>query len=429
MLAPGVATGYIDIPITSNYQLTQPVTFQVVLQAPAGASGPATMTTQTVEIEPPTPLPPPPPPPALVPLVIESTSPAAGSTVSALPAKIVLTFNTDLVGLTDGGSAIPVGDYNALSLTIGSRSIAISTVYNELANGTSTITVSPASSPLILMPTTETLSIDLKDYADADGEHVTNPADGTLSFTVTNGTGSITIPGQGSSVTIYPPPILTAKPGSTSAILWRPLDTVAGQSLVYSLGPGRRKAPRSTRFRDSSRGRQRRRRQGQTYSIPVIAAVSGELNVYSTRRALGDGGRVAERGEREDDGTEKGPQEQGDRHDHGDLQPGNGGIGGVVKFLFGRHAQDQTRPQEKGDEARSGCLHLEAVAPNQVKIQLTKPSKLKLQLIVRGDRHQRSGRGAGGECDARCLSFDAADIHKRGERFGCLFDCVSRSAN
>ena len=94
VLPPGVATGFIDIPITSNYQLTQPVTFQVVLQAAAGASGPGTTTTQTVEIKPPTPLPPDPPPPPLVPLVIESTSPAAGSTVSALPAQIVLTFNT-----------------------------------------------------------------------------------------------------------------------------------------------------------------------------------------------------------------------------------------------------------------------------------------------------------------------------------------------
>ena len=257
--APGVATGFIDIPITSNYQLTQPVTFQVVLQAPAGASGPASVTTQTVEIEPPAPLPPPPPPPALVPLVIESTSPAAGSTVSALPAKIVLTFNTDLVGLTDGGSAIPVGDYNALSLTIGSRSITISTVYNELANGTSTITVTPASSLLILMPTIEALSIDLNDYADADGEHVTNPADGTLSFTVTNGSGSITIPGQG-SVIINPLPILTAKPAITISYPVTAIDAVAGHSLVYSLGPGAPAGARLTRFRVSSRGRQRRRR-------------------------------------------------------------------------------------------------------------------------------------------------------------------------
>ena len=60
-----------------------------------------------VEIEPPTPLPPPPPPPALVPLVIESTSPAAGSILSAVPAQIFLTFNTNLVGLTPEGPRSP----------------------------------------------------------------------------------------------------------------------------------------------------------------------------------------------------------------------------------------------------------------------------------------------------------------------------------
>ena len=121
VLMPGVATGYIDIPITSNYQLTQPVTFQVVVQAPAGASGTGSTTKQTVEIEPPTPLPPPPPPPPLVPLDIESTSPRPDQPSSSLPAKIVLTFNTDLVGLTQGASAIPSGDFNALSLSIGSQ--------------------------------------------------------------------------------------------------------------------------------------------------------------------------------------------------------------------------------------------------------------------------------------------------------------------
>ncbi len=86
VLSPGVSTGYIDIPITTNYQLTQPVAFDVVVSAPASASGPGSTTTLSVAIEPPAPLPTEPtPPPGSLSLV--STSPADGSTISSRRAR------------------------------------------------------------------------------------------------------------------------------------------------------------------------------------------------------------------------------------------------------------------------------------------------------------------------------------------------------
>ena len=222
----------------------------------------------------------------------------------------------------------------------------------------STITVTSTSSPVIFPSATETLSIDVNDYADADGEHVSNLAGGTLSFTVDESLG--TGPGQGSLVIINPLPILTAEPGSTLTYPVTASDLVAGKSLVYSLGPGAPGGasinPLSGLFTWTPTALQ----AAATYSIPVIAAVSGELNVSNSACAVGDGRRAAERGKREGDGTEEGPHEQGDWHDHGDFQPGDGGIGGVVEFLFGRHAQDRARPQEKADAARPGPVHVEA---------------------------------------------------------------------
>jgi uncharacterized delta-60 repeat protein len=207
---PGVATEYVTIPINAGYTLTHPVSFALKLLYPAAAGVSGSSLSQAVVLQPAPALPASVQPP---PLVILSTSPAAGSTVGSLPGnEIVITFNHHLRGLTSGQTAIPTFDPNALSLKSSASSFVLfHSVYTANADGTSTIEVIPeVSTPLSPSAYVATLTINLRDYSDTAGGIITDPSAGTLTFTVTgqsSGGG-----GAGGGGTVQVNPILSILP-------------------------------------------------------------------------------------------------------------------------------------------------------------------------------------------------------------------------
>jgi uncharacterized delta-60 repeat protein len=268
---PGVSTEWITIPITAGYALSKPASFQLDLQAPAGPNGPGSTSVETIQLQPSPPLPPSPTPP---PLLILSTSPANGSTVASLPGgHIVITFNHHLAGLTDGGSALPADKAEGISLQISSPPLYpyFTAVYNALADGTSTIVVTPNFQSYIPTTGVETLTINLSFYPDTAGSYVTDPSEGTLSFTVT-GQGQ----GQGNPiVSIFPISPRMAAPGGTVNVQVVAVDSIAEQSLIYALAPGAPPGasidPLTGLFTWTPGADQ----AGATYNIGVTASVQG----------------------------------------------------------------------------------------------------------------------------------------------------------
>ena len=264
--------------------------------------------------------------------------------------------------------------------------IAISTVYNELANGTSTITVTPTSSPLILMPTIETLSINLDDYADADGEHVSNQAEGTLSFTVTSSTGPITGPGQGSSILINPAPFLTAEPGSTLSYPVTARDTVAGQLLVYRLGPGAPEGASINTLSGLFTWTPTASQAGQTYSILVLVSVASQPNTQNTGVLLVSVPAAVPPSVTRVTTTQlvKGHKNKGVSTITVTFSQAMADSAGASSFYSVVTPEVKRVHKKKVTKLVPVGFTSQRIAPNQVKIQLAKPSKLVLQLIVRG---------------------------------------------
>ncbi len=163
-------------------------------------------------------------------------------------------------------------------MALGNATIPISATYHFLSDGMSTITVTPdygAGSPFTGLAS---VFINANDYENANGDHLSGST--SLTFDVYNPQNSN--PGSPPSITINPLPALTVEPGSTLTYAVTASVSVAGQSLVYSLGQGAPAGasinPLSGLFTWTPTASQ----AGATYSIPLIAALSGELNDYSS---------------------------------------------------------------------------------------------------------------------------------------------------
>ena len=185
----GVASQTVMIPLAPDLALGQPISFQVELSSPTGGVELSASAAVPVTLVPPPPLPPsssyPPGPssPTPTPPALLSSTPANDAVLAALPTQLVLTFSQHLANQTDGGPAVP-GDPHAVFWVDVSVQIPVTTVYHALANGTSTITITPAYPSSVPAFGLQVVQIDLTAFVNAGGLRLTAPNGGFIDLNV-----------------------------------------------------------------------------------------------------------------------------------------------------------------------------------------------------------------------------------------------------
>jgi hypothetical protein len=254
---------------------------------------------------------------------------------------------------------------------MGITSVPLSAVYNALSDGTFTITVLPAYAGATPTAGLESLRINLADYADASGQHVTDGNDATLTFLVTS--GSVKLATLGAQ---------TVGPGTTLSYQVNAADTAPGGRLIFSLGQG---APAGAAINPTSgvfTWTPTTAQAGTTYSIPVIAAAATAPSINDTEMLS-----VTVFAPPTVKTVTQTDQKKGRK---------NLGVG-TITLTFSEPMADSAGSsgyysvvtpkvvrvkKKKQTELVPVAFKSQRISSTQVQIELTKPSKLALRLIV-----------------------------------------------